>query len=68
MIIYYDKKHTSITFKTNDKVFITIATSIQLSYRFLNNILAKLSECKISPFTILNTIGRLAYKFNIFKL
>jgi len=67
MMIYYDKKRTSITLKPSDKVFITIATGIQLSYRLSNNVFMKLSERRVGPFTVLNTISRLAYKFDIPK-
>jgi len=65
--IYYDKKHTPITFKPGDKVFITITTGIQSSYHLSNNVLTKLSECRVGPFTVLNTVGRLAYKVDIPK-
>ena len=67
MAIYYDRKHNPITFKPGDKVFITIATGIQPSYRLPNNVSTKLSECRIGPFTVLDTVGRLAYKLDISK-
>jgi len=67
MAIYYDKKHTPITFKPGDKVFITIITGIQPGYHLLNNVFMKLSEYRVGPFTILNTVGRLAYKLDIPK-
>lgn len=67
MVIYYNKKHTSITFKPSDKVFITITTGIQLSYHLSNNVSTKLSEHRVGPFTIFNTVGRLAYKLDISK-
>jgi len=67
MAIYYNRKHTPITFKPGDKVFITIATGIQPDYRLSNNVSTKLSERRIGPFTVLDTIGRLAYKLDIPK-
>jgi len=67
MAIYYDKKHTSITFKPGDKVFITFATGIQPGYCFPNDASTKLSECRVGPFTVFNTIRRLAYKLDISK-
>ena len=67
MAIYYDRKHTPITFEPGDKVFITIATGIQPGYRLPNNVSTKLSERRIGPFTVLDTVGRLAYKLDIPK-
>jgi hypothetical protein len=65
MSIYYDKKREDVTFKIGDLVYIKLAKFAQSGYTLPNDTSKKLSQQKVGPFKILQTVGRLAYKLDI---
>jgi hypothetical protein len=66
MSIYYDKKHTPITFKPGDKVFISLAKGFASGYKLPHNVVnRKLSQQHVGPFTIVEAVGKLAYRLDI---
>jgi hypothetical protein len=65
MAIYYDKKRDDVTFKVGDMVYIKLAKFAQSGYTLPNDTSKKLSEQRVGPFKILETVGRLAYRLEI---
>jgi hypothetical protein len=65
MSIYYDKKREDVSFKVGDLVYIKLAKFAQSGYTLPNDTSKKLSEQRVGPFKVLQTVGRLAYKLVI---
>jgi hypothetical protein len=64
MAIYYDKKHSPITFKAGDRVYIKLAQGLEPGYR-IPNATGKLQQLRVGPFPIIEPVGRLAYKLKL---
>jgi Chromo (CHRromatin Organisation MOdifier) domain len=65
MSIYYDRKHTPITFKPADLVYIRLAGSMEPGYHLPHTISSKLSQQRVGPFKVLERVGELAYKLKL---
>jgi hypothetical protein len=66
MSIYYDKKHTPISFRPGDKVYISLAKGFASGYKLPHNVVnRKLSQQHVGPFEVLSAVGSLAYRLDI---
>jgi hypothetical protein len=65
MSIYYDNKRQDVSFKISNSVYIKLAKFAQSGYTLPNDTSRKLAEQRVGPFTILQTVGCLAYKLKI---
>jgi hypothetical protein len=65
MSIYYDRKRQDVSFKMGDSVYIKLAKFAESGYTLPNDTSRKLSQQKVGPFKILQSVGRLAYKLDI---
>jgi len=64
MSVYYDRKHTPISFKKGDLAYIRLAGSMEPGYH-LPDTSHKLSQQRVGPFKVVDTVGKLAYKLDV---
>ena len=61
---YYDSNHKPISFRTGDKVYITMAHGSNPGYRLPGGN-AKLSNRRVGPFCVIEPVGDLAYRLQL---
>jgi hypothetical protein len=68
MALHYDAKHKPVSFLPGQKVYINLQKDIgRPGYRLPNTEAHKLSQQRVGPFSIVRTVGRLAYELDIPK-